>query len=86
MPGIGALPLDLTIAGMTGCTLYQSADVFGLPTTQVGVAFQMNFSAAVPSNPLLVGQHFYLQAFSIAPGANPLQVITSNGIDFLVGN
>ena len=86
MPGIGALPLDLTIAGMTGCTLYQSADVFGLPTVGAGVAFQMNFSAAVPSNPLLVGLHFYFQAFSIAPGANPLEVITSNGIDVLIGN
>ena len=86
MPGIGSLPLDLTIAGMTGCTLYQSADVFGLPTVGAGVAFQMNFSMGVPSNPLLVGLHFYFQAFSIAPGANPLQVISSNGIDFLVGN
>jgi len=63
MPGIGALPLDLTLAGMTGCTLYQSADVFGLPTVGARVAFQMNFSAAVPSNPLLVGLHFYFQAF-----------------------
>ena len=46
----------------------------------------MNFSAAVPSNPLLLGLHFYFQAFSIAPGANPLEVISSNGIDFLIGN
>jgi hypothetical protein len=86
MPGIGALPLDLTIAGMTGCTLYQSADVFGLPTVGAGVAFQMNFSMGVPLNPLLVGLHFYFQAFSIAPGVNPLEVISSNGIDFLIGN
>ena len=86
MPGIGALPLDLTIAGMTGCTLYQSADVFGLPTTGAGVAFQVNFSMGVPLDPQLVGQHFFLQAFSIAPGANPFQWIASNGIDFLVGN
>jgi len=86
MPGIGALPLDLTVAGMTGCTLYQSADVLGLPTVGAGVAFQMNFSMGVPSDPLLVGQHFYFQAFSIAPGANLLEVISSNGIDFLIGN
>jgi len=86
MPGIGALPLDLTIAGMTCCTLYQSADVFELPTVGAGVAFQMNFSMGVPSNPLLVGQRLYFQAFSIAPGATPFQWITSNGIDFLIGN
>ena len=86
MPGVGALPFDLSVIGMTGCTLYQSADVFGLPTTQVGVAFQMNFSMGIPANPLLVGQHFYLQAFSIAPGVNPFDWISSNGIDFLIGN
>lgn len=86
MPGIGSLPLDLTIAGMTGCTLYHSADVFGLPTVGAGVAFQMNFSMGVPSDPLLLGLHFYFQAFSFAPGANPLEVISSNGIDFLIGN
>ena len=86
MLGLGALPFDLSIAGMTGCTLYQSADVFGLSTVGAGVAFQMNFSMGVPSNPTLVGQHFYFQAFSIAPGANTLQVISSNGIDWLIGN
>ena len=86
MLGLGALPFDLSIAGMTGCTLYQSVDVFGLPTMGAGVAFQMNFSIALPSNPMLVGQHFYFQAFSIAPGVNALEVISPNGIDWLIGN
>ena len=80
------LPFDLTVIGMTGCTLYQSAEVPGLPTTGAGVAFQMNFSMGIPANPLLVGQHFYLQAFSIDPNAAPRKVISSNGIDFLIGN
>ena len=71
---------------MTGCTLYQSGDLVGIGTASAGVPFQMNFSLGVPLNPALVGQHFYFQAFSIAPGANPLDVISSNGIDFLVGN
>ena len=85
-PGIGALPFDLGVIGMTGCTLYQSGDVFGLPTTSAGVAFQMSFTAALPPTPALVGQHLYFQAFSVAPGVNPLQVVASNGVDFLLGN
>ena len=85
-PGLGALPFDLSIAGMTGCTLYQSAEVFGLPTVGAAVAGEAYFSLYIPSDPLLVGQHIYLQAFSIAPGANLLQVISSNGIDFLISN
>ena len=85
-PGLGALPFDLSIAGMTGCTLYQSAEVFGLPTVGTGVAGEAYFSLHIPSDPLLVGQHIYLQAFSIAPGANLLQVVSSNGIDFLISN
>jgi len=40
---------------------------------------------ARPSNPIFVGQHFYFQAFSLACGATPLQVISSDDIDFLIG-
>ena len=32
------------------------------------------------------GQHIYAQAFSYAPGVNPLEIIASNAIDWLVGN
>jgi hypothetical protein len=46
----------------------------------------MNFSMGIPANLLLVGRHFYLQAFSIDPNAAPRKVISSNGIDFLIGN
>ena len=85
-PGLGALPFDLSLAGMTGCTLYQSSEVFGLPTVGGGVASVVYFAPSIPSSPLLVGQHIYLQAFSVAPAANPLQIISSNGIDLLIAN
>lgn len=87
MSWVGALPRDLTPAGMTGCTLYQSNDIFGLPTTSVGGSLsQRNFSMAVPANGLLVGQHFFFQALCLAPGVNPRGIIASNGIDFRIGN
>ena len=86
LPGIGALPLDLTFAGMTGCTLYQSNDLFGLPTSPGGSPSQRSFSVTVPSNPLLLGKNAYFQAFCLAPGVNPRGIISSNAIDFLIGN
>ena len=85
-PGLGALPLDLGVLGMPGCTLYHSTDVFGLPTTPSGTASQLDFSMSVPMTPLLGGGHVYLQAWCLAPGANAFQWVTSNGVDFLIGN
>ena len=84
--GLGSLPLALDFVGMPGCNLYQSGDVWGLSTTGAGIAFQMNFAIGVPPDPLIIGQHFYFQAFSVAPGANALEVLATNGIDFLIGN
>jgi hypothetical protein len=84
--GTSPLPLDLTIAGMPGCMLHQSSEAFGLPANFAGIPFEMVFTLSVPSNVTLVGQHVYAQAFSFAPFANPLEVISSNGIDFLIGN
>ena len=86
MAGIGALPFDLGVVGMTGCELYQSNEVFGLPTQFSGQAFVVNWSITLPSDPAFVGVHVYTQAFSLAPGANALEVIASNGVDWLVGD
>lgn len=84
MAGVGPLPFDLGQVGMTGCWLYQSADVFGFATTP-GAQFEASFSMALPNDPQLSGQHAYFQAFSVAPGANAVGVVASNGIDFRLG-
>ena len=34
----------------------------------------------------LLGVHIYLQAYAFAPGVNPLQIVISYGIDWLLGN
>ena len=82
--GLPLLPLDLANVGMPGCLLLHSNEVFGLATTVSGGV--VSFSHPVPNNALLLGQHFYMQAFCYAPGANPLEVVASNGIDWLVGD
>lgn len=85
-PGLGALPLDLGVLGMPGCALYHSTDVFGLPTTPSSTASQLDLSWSVPMSSLLVGARLYLQVWCIAPGANAFQWVTSNGVDYLIGN
>jgi hypothetical protein len=70
---------------MPGCYLLQSNEVFGLPVTPV-TASTLQFDAAIPLAPALLSQHFYIQAYCFAPGVNAAQIVTSNGIDWLIGN
>jgi Concanavalin A-like lectin/glucanases superfamily len=79
------LPFELTMVGMPGCYLLQSNQVFGLGTTP-GVGGTIQFTYPVPFQPSLLGGHVYLQAYAYAPGANALEFIASNGIDWLIGN
>jgi hypothetical protein len=78
------LPLSLTGVGLTDCFLHQSADVIGLPFVASGTGF--DGAVAVPNAPSLLGGHAYVQAFGFAPGQNPAQLTTSNGVDWRFGN
>jgi hypothetical protein len=80
-----ALPVALTSIGMPGCNLWQSSEILGLGTSAL-TAGSLQFALAIPNQSNAVGTHLYLQAYCFAPGANSLQVIASNGIDWLVGN
>ena len=79
------LPFELSGIGMPGCYLHQSNEIFGLPVTPV-TASTLQFDAAIPLNTALLTQHFYIQAYAFAPGANAAQVVTSNGIAWTIGN
>jgi len=79
------LPLELSGIGMPGCYMLQSSEVSGLPVTPV-TASTLQFNATIPLCGTLLGQHYYLQAYCIAPGANAAQFVTSNGIDWLIGH
>jgi len=85
LSGVPLLPLDLAFIGMPGCSMLVSNEVIGLPTTQL-TASTLQFDYAIPSSLVLLGAHVYVQAYCVAPGANPLQIIASNGIDWLIGN
>ena len=83
--GLPILPLSLDSLGMQGCQLLHSNDVFGLPTTG-GAPGTLDFSFGIPGNANLLGAHVYLQAYCYAPSANALEIIASNGIDWMLGN
>ena len=83
--GLPILPLSLAGLGMPGCSLLHSNDVFGLPVVASAPGV-LGFSYAIPGNSSLLDAHVYLQAFCFAPGENPLEVIVSNGLDWLIGN
>mgnify|MGYP003673268169 CR=1 FL=1 len=86
MPGLGALPIDLSMVGMPGCQLWQSNEIFGVATQASGQAFTVDWIYPLPNNTALLTAHVYTQAFSLAPGVNALQVIGSNGIDWQIGS
>jgi hypothetical protein len=76
-----SLPVSLASIGMHGCSLLHSAEVIGEPTTPTG-AGTASYTFAIPNNASLVGFHVYLQAWAWAPGANAVNVIVSNGLDW----
>jgi hypothetical protein len=85
LTGLPILPLSLASLGMPGCELLHSNDVFGLPVT-AGASGTLDFSYTIPSNVNLLGAQVYLQAYCYAPGANALEIIASNGVEWVIGN
>ena len=83
--GWSSLSVPLDTIGMPGCTLLQSIDILGLGTAPLTPSTS-SFSLAIPSVPSLIGTHLYIQAYAFAPGVNPLQIVISNGIDWLLGD
>jgi len=72
VPGI-----DLGSVGMPGCTRYVGLDV---TRVFVPVAGTGSNPFAVPANPAFAGLEVYSQGFAFAPGANPLGMVSSNGV------
>jgi hypothetical protein len=69
-------PLDLSAAGMTGCSLYQPLDIV-IPFTLAAGAGSLPLTAPFLGN--ACGLQLHTQAIGWEPGINPLGVITSNG-------
>lgn len=70
-------------SSLPGCPLLISSQNV-LATTTVGTSTQL--SLAVPNVWQLFGVQLYLQAFSLRAGANPAQVVVSNGLQVIVSS
>lgn len=84
--GATPLPTPLDPFGFTGCTLWHSADIelaAGCTPTSWSTA---QFSLFIPANLLLRGLSVFLQAYTLAPGYNPIGLVTSNGVELVIGD
>lgn len=82
--GSTPLPMSLASFGMPGCDLLQSAEFLGLGAAAAGPS---TFACAYPlaNVPAILGHRLHLQAYSVAPGQNALQLIVSNGVTWVFG-
>ncbi len=76
-------PLELTAAGMPGCTLYQPLDIL-LQFSVSGGAGTIPLTAPILN--AACGLQVFVQALGWEPTANPLGVIASNGGRIVVAN
>lgn len=79
------LPIDLSGIGMTGCDLLTSADIGSPGMTPVPFGAVV-LSVQIANDPALIGLELFLQGFVLAPGANPLQVVSTRAIAWQISN
>ena len=80
----GSLPFNLTAQGMPGCFLYQ--DMLSGWLQNNGVAPNVVFPLPIPSQPSVLGLHLFAQGFVLSPGINPIGVVSTAGLDILIGH
>lgn len=76
------LPFDLTVAGMTGCSLWTDLSITTV-LSQTAVAATMPIT--LPNDPAAVGTALFMQAFPLLSGANPAGILATNAIEAIVG-
>jgi hypothetical protein len=83
--GLDQSALALDPIGMTGCTAFTSVLVNVLPMTQTGSTASLSLGL-VPNDPALLGGTMTTQVVTFVPGINPLQLVASNGWDWVFGD
>lgn len=76
------LPMSLASIGMPACTLNIDAQVLLAVNVSGGVG---TMTLPIPMSMSLVGSQFYQQAFTVVPGANPLNMVVTNSTRGVVG-
>lgn len=76
------LPVPLDAIGMPSCSLLVGLDmVGGIPTLGTVGAWIV----PIPNDSGLAGQEFFVQSLVQDPGANPLGLTVSNGVELVIG-
>ncbi len=74
--------VSLAAFGVPECSVYQTLQSLGIFFLNGGTgSFPMGF----PSSPTFLGASVYVQAAPVAPGINPFNRITSNGLQLTLG-
>lgn len=84
--GLSQQSLDLTFLGVAGCTLLNGAEgQVGdfCPSTSLTTA---QHSFLIPNDTSLLDLEVFMQAWTLAPGFNPLGVAMSNGLKLRIGD
>lgn len=77
------LPIDLTVLGAKGCSLYASMDVVvAVPTSSTGTA---SIAIKVPPSASLAGARFFTQFFAFDAAANSLGMTLTNAVTGTIG-
>ena len=80
-----ALPLELSAFGAAGCTLYTSADASACWPVVAAGPKTATVSLPIPRALPLLGQSVFVQAWSLAANQAKPTVITSNGLECVLG-
>jgi hypothetical protein len=78
----GALPIDLGLAGATGCPWRVSLDSVSF---LAGPGNTATYSLAIPNDPSFLDAKFYTQSLLLDPGWNPLGGVSSDAAVAVVG-
>ena len=81
--GFGNPNQSLAAFGAPGCTQYSDAAAFVLLPLPVSTPA---FSFAIPANPGLINVNIFTQGGALVPGANPLGIAASNGLNGAIGD
>ncbi len=79
----GPLPLSLTPIGMTGCSLWTSAEWNAALPVATGPSIP--WQLPIPINPSLLGASTFGQAFVLDAGANPAGASATGGLQLTIG-
>lgn len=83
--GLSQLPgIDLGPFGMPDCALYASLD--SLQTVALAVGAPTTVPLPLPASPALSGVVLQAQGATLTPGATPLGLVSSNGLELVLGS